>query len=262
MSRETQKGWMASLLIHAFLLLLFFFLAVPEIMQKQEFIEVTWGSSSIAPIQREATRAPGEPSRSAPPAAIIKDKSSAKKKPAQPVILPERRMTDLTNEVLPERRAEKLETPEQGTSQKRVTEGGLGEREDISGRNAAEKERSDPSTVPGSSVGVTPGPGGVGEGVEKGVSFSIQWAQGGARRKISGDLPTYPKGVNVQAQIKILAVVLPDGSVRSTQPAQKANTDLEEAAMKEVRFWKFEPLRSSQPQVEQSCLVTFLFTLK
>jgi outer membrane biosynthesis protein TonB len=193
---------------------------------------------------------------------IARKEPSTVKKPSQPVILPERRITDLSEERLPAQKAEKLEAPQQGRPEQRVQEGTLGEREGASGRTIGERERTDPSTLPGSSTGVTPGSGGLGEGVEKGVAFSIQWTQGGTRRKISGDIPKYPSGVNVEAQIKILAVVLPDGSVRSAQPAQKANTKLEDAAMKEVRFWKFEPLRQSQPQREQSCIVTFLFTLK
>jgi outer membrane biosynthesis protein TonB len=68
--------------------------------------------------------------------------------------------------------------------------------------------------------------------------------------------------VNVEAQIKIQTVVLPDGSVKAVQPLQKGNTKLEEVAMKELRFWRFEPLRRPQPQIEQTCIVTFLFRLK
>lgn len=92
--------------------------------------------------------------------------------------------------------------------------------------------------------------------------FSMSWLRGGTRRKLSGALPKYPPGVNVEAQISILAVVTPGGSVKSVQPAQKANTQLENAAMKELRYWKFEPLRSSAPQIDQSCIVTFNFRLK
>ncbi|MEX0601783.1 MAG: energy transducer TonB, partial [Bacteroidota bacterium] len=62
--------------------------------------------------------------------------------------------------------------------------------------------------------------------------------------------------------IKILTVVGPDGSVKTLQPAQKANTALEDAAMKEVRYWRFEPLKTSQPQADQNCVITFLFKLK
>ncbi|HEY6951395.1 MAG TPA: energy transducer TonB, partial [Bacteroidota bacterium] len=101
-----------------------------------------------------------------------------------------------------------------------------------------------------------------GSGLGGSFGYSMNWLQGGTRRKLSGALPKYPRGVNVEAQISILAVVSPDGSIKSVQPAQKANTQLENAAMKELRYWKFEPLRASTPQVDQSCLVTFVFKLK
>jgi hypothetical protein len=92
--------------------------------------------------------------------------------------------------------------------------------------------------------------------------YSMSWLDGGVRRKISGALPKYPSGVNVEAQIDILAVVAPDGSVKSVQPAQKGNSKLENAAMRELRYWKFEPLRFSVPQIDQTCVVTFNFKLR
>ncbi len=114
------------------------------------------------------------------------------------------------------------------------------------------------------SAGGTPfglGDGGDGDG-EDGGGFSLRWLQGMTRRKVSGELPTYPSGANVSAQVRILTTVLPNGTVRSVQPVQKANRLLEESAMKAIRFWKFEPLGSSLPQVEQSCVITFYFKLK
>jgi TonB family protein len=114
------------------------------------------------------------------------------------------------------------------------------------------------------SAGTTPyglGSGENGNGEGSGA-FSLQWLQGMTRRKVSGELPKYPQGATVSAQVRILTIVFPDGTVRSVQPEQKANRLLEEAAMKAVRFWKFEPLGSSLPQVEQTCIITFSFKLK
>jgi TonB family protein len=50
--------------------------------------------------------------------------------------------------------------------------------------------------------------------------------------------------------------------VKSLNPIQKANERLEEAALEKVRFWRFEPLSSTQPQVDQTCTITFNFKLK
>jgi TonB family protein len=72
----------------------------------------------------------------------------------------------------------------------------------------------------------------------------------------------YPAGVNISAQIKLKVRVQPDGIVRSVAPAQKGDTRLENAAISKVKLWKFEPLLSSQAQMEQECSITFNFTLK
>jgi TonB family protein len=141
---------------------------------------------------------------------------------------------------------------------------------DIAGGSGESREPPsgvDRSGIGGSSkpsAGTTPygfGSGEGGDGDGSGV-FSMQWLHGMTRRKLSGELPKYPQGATVSAQVRILTVVFPDGTVRSVQPEQKANRFLEEAAMKAVRFWKFEPLGSSFPQVEQSCIITFSFKLK
>jgi TonB family protein len=111
----------------------------------------------------------------------------------------------------------------------------------------------------GTPYGLGPGSGEDGEGTG---GFSMRWLQGLTRRKINGELPKYPSGTNISAQVKILTIVLPDGTVKSVQPVQKANRLLEEAAMKAVRDWKFEPLRTSLAQVEQTCIIIFSFKLK
>jgi TonB family protein len=139
------------------------------------------------------------------------------------------------------------------------------------GRPVPGKSGEPPSGVDRSGIGSSSKPSagttayglGSGEGGEgEGGGFSMRWLQGMTRRKLSGELPKYPQGVNVSAQVRILTVVLPDGTVRTVQPEQKANRLLEETAMKAIRSWKFEPLGSSLPQVEQSCIITFLFKLK
>jgi hypothetical protein len=122
---------------------------------------------------------------------------------------------------------------------------------------------SAPSPAPG--LYGTGGHGGTdfyGDGTGGGIGYSMKWLRGGTRRKIAGDLPKYPAGVKVEAEIRLFAVVAPDGSIAALHPAQKADSRLEEAALKEVRYWKFEPLKSSQPQVVQTCEISFLFTLK
>jgi hypothetical protein len=136
----------------------------------------------------------------------------------------------------------------------------------VSSGNAHSGVGSNPHQILGGEGNNGGGQGGdedrFGSGSGDSFGYSMSWLRGGTRRKLSGALPKYPAGVNVEAQISILAVVSPEGSIKSVQPAQKANTQLENAAMKELRYWKFEPLRSSAPQIDQSCVVTFNFKLK
>jgi hypothetical protein len=159
------------------------------------------------------------------------------------------------------------------------------DRDDISGGSGASKEPwrkggvpipgkkgEPPSGVDRSGIGSSSKlsaegtPYGLGSGEDEdgegGGGFSMRWLHGMTRRKISGELPKYPSGTNVSAQVKILTIVLPNGTVKSVQPIQKASPLLEDAALKSVRYWKFEPLGSSLSQVEQSCVITFYFKLK
>ncbi len=263
LSRETTTGWITSLMVHGLLLLVFFLVSIPEVVENQDFIEVSWGSPAVSTPAPQTITETVSRTPDTSPSVSLRETKGEPKKPSQPVFLPERRMSDPAEEILNTQRSEKLEVSEKGTTGGTVERGRVGERETKTGTNLGERDQSGPpGSPPGTSLEPSRGSSGPGGDLEKGVSFSVQWMQGGARRKLSGDLPKYPAGTNVEAQIKILTVVLPDGSVKSTQPAQKANTAMEEAALKEVRFWKFEPLRSSQPQQEQTCVVTFLFTLR
>jgi hypothetical protein len=137
---------------------------------------------------------------------------------------------------------------------------------DVPSGNASSGVGSNPHRILGGEGNNGGGQGGdadrFGGGSGDSFGYSMNWLRGGTRRRLSGDLPKYPPGVNVEAQVSILAVVSPEGTIKSVQPAQKANTQLENAAMKELRFWKFEALRSSVQQIDQTCIVTFNFKLK
>ena len=104
--------------------------------------------------------------------------------------------------------------------------------------------------------------GGAGSSIGNNIWSMLQWAGGRIRNSISGDLPKYPPGVNVEAQIKLRVVVQPRGTVKSIQPLQKGDTRLENAAIKEVRLWRFQSLQSAQPALDQVCTIIFNFKMK
>lgn len=262
MSRETRNGWIGSLVFHAALAIVLIVLTVPQIVANEELIELSWGAA-VAPASDLQTAAQAPASSSEGRSADVALPRSTQKA-AQPVVLPDRRFPDTGDETIGMPRSEKLDVPQAGAPQTRSATASVGEKEQGLGKGLGEKEPFATNPAPGVSPSgiASPGTGGLGGDVDRGVAFSIQWMGGGTRKRVSGDLPEYPSGTNVEAQIKIQAVVQPDGSVKTVQPLQKANTKLEDAAMRAIRQWKFEPLRSGQSQLDQNCVITFLFKLK
>jgi len=262
-TRELRTGWIASAAFHLLLLLLFVFFSLPEAIRAPQEVEMAWG---MVASEIESSPAGGLASDLVPrltdaDASLGQNAAAA---PSVPLDLPERRSLDPSTETLRSLPRDKqgIEPDAVGATTGRQT-GTAGER---TARGAIQRGAAERGTgvAPGASAGRFAGSGqeGPGTGVGKGVGYSLEWTNGGTRKKLSGDLPKYPEGTNVEAQIRILAVVTPDGNVRSVQPAQRANARLEDAAMRELRLWRFEPLPSGAPQVDQSCVVSFQFRLK
>ncbi len=72
----------------------------------------------------------------------------------------------------------------------------------------------------------------------------IEWGGGGNRIVVSKHLPKFPRGVNTAAQIKLRFEVMPDGTVRKIIPLQKADPELEAAAINALKKWRFNKLES------------------
>jgi TonB family protein len=260
MTRETRSGWIASAVLHVLLLLLLVVVAVPNASQESNFLVVQWGSVASATPARGAEE--GKRETAPVPAPSTRTSIRTTLQSSQPVSLPKRMLPDPTQEALSVPRVEKLGPPEPLAQPSQRPVLGAGDRVTSDNRvegkkGAGEEARGDlPVTSPGAGASLAaPAAGG-------GAPYTIEWKQGGARKLLSGELPTYPPGVSVEAQVKLLTTVQPDGSVSAIQPSQKANRKLEEAAIRQVRLWRFEPLRSDQPQIDQTCVITFLFQLR
>ena len=251
-SREDRKGWIGSLLVHGMVGMVLFFWRIDQSMTQPEFINVSWGTLSSVQIPPVPSPSPGSAGNS--PSVPTAERTSVDLPKRQPV--PD-------EDVLPVARSKKLEVDDvPQPSRVRLSESAQGLKGN--GIGAGEKERFGGQGGVGD-IGKIPGVSGLGKegsGVGKAVAFSMEWSDGGNRLLLSGNLPRYPDGVNVEAQIKLESVVLPGGGVKSLKPVQKGNTQLEEAAMNEVRHWMFEPLPKSTPQRDQSCVITFNFTLR
>ena len=250
---EGKKGWIGSLLVHGIIGIILLLWRVDHSITQPEYIEVSWGSLSNVTVPRAVA------SRSAPPGGTIQSSSPRSR---TSVDLPERTLA-ANEDVLPVPRTRKLLVDESfHPSGVRAADGVSGKKESSASPGEKEQFLVEKGTSGVGKVSAPSGDSPEGSEVGKSVGFSMQWSDGGDRRLVSGDLPAYPEGVNVEAQIKIEAVVLPGGKVKSLKPIQKANTRLEDAAVSEVRHWVFEPLAKSVPQREQTCLITFNFILR
>ncbi len=253
MQREETAGVVGSLLFHALVAALLLFWAVPEPREIPEFVELAWGTAADIPASSSGSSGA---SVSAP--ALSRSEAAS----SLPVALPERK-TAKDNDVLPVPPHGKLD----------VAAAPAGRRSDARGTAALRRDRPQSTGGRGQTAGNTDGKGntggsgeGFGEGPEtaagSGVSMAVEWTGGGTRRKLSGALPAYPAGESSDAQIRLEALVLPDGRIRSVRPVQKANARMEDAAMRAVRIWTFEALPPGVVQKDQTCLITFNFRVR
>ncbi len=89
------------------------------------------------------------------------------------------------------------------------------------------------------------GIGDIGTGRGAGSGFGdIEWGGGGNRTVLSKHIPKFPRGVKTSAQITLRFEVLPDGTVSKIIPLQKADPELEKAAIEALRKWRFNPLNN------------------
>jgi len=94
------------------------------------------------------------------------------------------------------------------------------------------------------------------------LGYDIEWGGRGQRRIYSFSLPEYPEGVNKEIDIRLRFTILPDGTVGSIFPLIKADTQLEDAAIKSLRQWRFEPLPDAQNKTNQTAVIIFPYRLK
>lgn len=86
---------------------------------------------------------------------------------------------------------------------------------------------------------------------------------GGLQRKlIEYDIPPYPEGVSKEADVTMQFTIQPDGTVSNIRILKKADGRLESTARDALRRWRFERLRSTQPQIGQNVKIIFPFRLR
>lgn len=103
------------------------------------------------------------------------------------------------------------------------------------------------------------GLGSKGSGKGAGDGFGdIDWGGGGNRVVLEKPLPKFPNGVRTSGQIVLRFKVLPDGTVTSVVPLQKADPELEFAAVQALKKWRFNPLKEDSPVMIGTIPLTFI----
>jgi TonB family protein len=263
-----QIGWAVSVGLHLVLAVIFLLIFIPIKPFVEEFAELYF-QTMPASARREVSKAVPTPAKQTPTTAGKAAKEEgipAKAEPGSLVDLPQRRYhreDELTQPVSELTR--KLE-PSKMDAQEVVRTVGVpplkGPGKTLPTVQAGERET--PSIDKLLSAGPRPEGPTINATPLTGTSqqpFEILW-EGPSREILSGPLPEYPPGISKEVKIRLEFQVLPNGTVGLMSPVAKGETTLENIAMEALKNWRFNPLDSSQPQVIQSAVITFVFKLE
>lgn len=273
------EGWIASIFLHGLLSLIFVLVIYDNPIDISEYVDVTFSNYSPIdlPVIEENVLSPAPPTPevvATPPTAQpvialsprISQPIAKSIIPIRNVDLPTRRMTEYDENRIP------IE------SQGQLTKSGQDDRintkrETIHGVNdnlssfddelfSAVKPGSKPSDISvGKKVDAIVLPGQKGGDVKFDKPYEITW-EGVVRDILYDPLPTYPEGLDKEASIRIKITVLPNGTIGNLIPIQKADATLESVTMKSLKLWRLSPLKPTDPQLNQTAVITIRFVLQ
>ena len=256
-SRELKQAWFGSILFHIIVAVALFFTNTAGRLPEAQFVELTWGGSvstlaeTPKPVIETSTpvQASEQPSASSDNSVLLPTRTNITL-PEEAISLPATKKLE-ANEA-PSSASTSNKNPAADNREPAVSSTVTGSKDTIEGRGS----------LRAADVSAPIGYGSVGNSIGDNVSYSVQWTGGGNRELLKGDLPKYPPGVNLNAQIKLRVVVQPRGTIKAVQPLRKGDTRLENAAIKEVWLWRFQSLQYAQPALDQVCTITFNFKVK
>lgn len=217
-----------SVIIHVIIFLIFLVIKINAYYPSKDFVEVTFGvsgkSGSVGILGADINKSKN-----------LKKGKTTKKKPTV------------------KRKEKKIELPKSSSTNK-IKLNKSKKTKTKSGVVLKEKTRKNKSVKKGNK-----GKKNIGK---NNSGYDIDWGGRGQRRIYSFSLPEYPRGVNKEINIRLRFTILPDGTVGSIIPLIKADTRLEDAAIKSLRQWRFEPLTTGQSKVVQTAVIIFPYRLK
>lgn len=273
------EGWIASIFLHGLLSLIFVLVIYDNPIDISEYVDVTFSNYSPIdlPVIEENVLSPAPPTpevvATPPTAQPVIALSPRISQPIAKSIIPIRNV-DLPTRRMTEYDANRIPIESQGQLTKSGQDDRINtKRETIHGVNdnlsslddqifSVAKPGSKPSDKSvGKKVDAVAIPGQKGGDVKFDKPYEISW-EGVVREVLNGPLPIYPEGLDKEASIKIKITVLPDGTIGNLIPIQKADATLESVTMKTLKLWKLSPLKPTDPQLNQTAVITFRFVLQ
>ena len=273
------EGWIASILLHGLLSLIFLVVIYDNPIDLSEYTDVTFSNFNPIdlPVIEENVLSPSPPtpevvsvpSKSQPVISSAPRTSQQVAKSAIPtrkVDLPTRRMSEYdVNRIPVESQGQLSKTgQEDRINTKRETVHGVNDNLsslDDEMFNAVKPGNKPSDKSVGRKVDAIALPGQKGGDVKFDKPYEISW-EGVVRDILYDPLPKYPEGLDKEARIKIRITVLPNGTIGDLIPLQKADATLESETMKTLRLWRLSPLKSTDPQLNQTAIITFRFVLQ
>jgi len=265
---SNYEGWIASILLHGLLSLIFLLVIYDNPIDISEYADVTFSNYSPVdfPVIEENVLSPAPPSPVVASTPRTSQPIAKSKSPTRKVDLPSRRMTEHDLNRIPlESQGQLTKSGQQDKlNTKRETIYDVNDNlssldDDIFNTLKPGSKPSDKSI--GEKVDAIAIPGQKGGDVKFEKPYEISW-EGVVRDILYDPLPQYPEGLDKEARIRIKITVLPNGTIGDLIPLQKADATLESVTMKTLKLWRLSPLKPTDPQVTQTAVITFRFILQ
>ncbi len=232
---------------------------------RPSFIEVEFGEfqtgrlSQFSEVQNEevATRQNPSETETQEPVEEAPEPEETPETPAEenvkPVDLP-----DQVEEVI----EDVVETPETEVIDPTLTSEETEEQIEVPPQAQQEEEQNEgaeESGDPDGAIGDVNSDQGIGTDDDKSSPYKLEWEGEIERSTRFQELPV--NTTNSNATITVIFEVLPNGRVGIIIPRVKMNPELEKEVMRVLRTWRFSPLPSGVPQVNQRGTITFRFVV-
>jgi protein TonB len=270
-TNSKYEGWIASILFHILLSLIFLFVVYDNPIDLSEYANLTFSNYNPVDMpvieENEISTAPPTPAVVSSSPRSLSPRSVPANQSNRQVDLPTRRMTEYDVNRIPIESQGQLTRNNQGEKISTDRETIHGVENNLSSLDENILNAYRPGTKPsdrsvGQKVDAIATPGQKGGDVQFEKPYAISWEGVDRGAPLNDPSPQYPPGVNVEGKVRIKITVLPDGTMGDLIPLQKLDATLESVTIKTLKTWRFRSLKASEPQVNQTAVITYNFILQ